>query len=122
PFSDVGNYAAATQAEIAAIFAAGIAKGTDGKYMPSGEITRAQLALMLYRAYEYATGEKYVPQGNATFADLGKYNEETLVAIAMLQELGIASGDQGKFMPTAQATRAHAAKMVIEFLEVIDNR
>lgn len=122
PFSDIGNYAAETQEEITAIFEAGIARGTDGKYMPSGEITRAQLALMLYRAYEHATGEKYVPKGQATFADLGKYNEETMAAIAMLQELNIAAGDKGKFMPTAPATRAHAAKMVIHFLEIVENR
>lgn len=120
PFSDIGKYAEATQAEIAAIFEAGIAKGTDGKYNPSGDVTRAQLALMLYRAYEYVTGEKYVPKGQPSFTDLGKYNEETITAIAMLEELGIASGDQGKFKPTAPATRAHTAKMVINFLEVID--
>lgn len=122
PFSDISNYAAATKDEIASIFEAGIAKGIDGKYNPSGEVTRAQLALMLYRAYEYATGEKYVPKGKPTFADLGKYNEETLAAIAMLEELNIASGDQGKFKPSAPATRAHTAKMVINFLEVIESK
>ncbi|WP_293921594.1 S8 family serine peptidase [Metasolibacillus sp.] len=122
PFSDVSKYASETQAEIAAIFEAGIAKGTDGKYMPSNEISRAQLALMLYRAYEVATGEKYAPKGDATFKDLGNYNAETRAAIAMVQELGIASGDNGKFNPTNPATRAHASKMVINFLEVIENR
>ncbi|WPK12455.1 S8 family serine peptidase [Lysinibacillus louembei] len=122
PFSDVSKYASETQAEIAAIFEAGIAKGTDGKYMPSNEISRAQLALMLYRAYEVATGEKYAPKGDATFKDLGNYNAETRAAIAMVQELGIAAGDNGKFNPTNPATRAHASKMVINFLEVIENR
>ncbi|WP_293921598.1 S8 family serine peptidase [Metasolibacillus sp.] len=120
PFSDIGKYAPATQAEIAAVFEAGIAKGVDGKYNPSGEVTRAQLALMLYRAYEYATGEKYVAKGKPSFTDLGKYNAETVSAIAMLEELSIATGDNGKFKPSAPATRAHTAKMVINFLEVIE--
>ncbi|MCT6923371.1 S-layer homology domain-containing protein [Metasolibacillus sp.] len=122
PFSDVSKYAPATQAEIAAIFEAGIAKGVDGQFNPSGETTRAQFALMLYRAYEHVTGEKYTPKGDATFSDLGQYNEETRAAIAMIQELGIATGDNGKFKPTAPATRAHTAKMVINFLEVIESR
>lgn len=47
-------------------------------------------------------------------------HEETQKAIAMLVELGIAEGDNGEFKPNNRATRAHAAKLLVNFKEVLD--
>lgn len=115
PFKDIGNYASETQAEIAAAYQFGIIKGSNGNFKPSDKITRAQIALMIQRAYEYKTGTKY-DADKAPYSDFGNYDAETTNAISMLQELGIATGSEGKFNPGNQTTRAQAGKMFVHLL------
>jgi len=117
PFSDIGTYAKETQAEIAAAYKHGLIKKQDGKFSPSNEVTRAQMALMLHRAHEYKTGEKYVAAQRAPYTDFGGYNDEAINAISMLHELNIATGDKGKYLPSNSTSRAHVAKMLINSLE-----
>ncbi|MEK5039772.1 5'-nucleotidase C-terminal domain-containing protein [Sporosarcina sp. FSL K6-3457] len=116
PFSDIGDYAVDTQAEIAAAYENGLVKGVDGKFNPSANVTRAQFALMLERAFTAYTGEAYKASTTAPYNDFGNYDAEAINAISMLHELGIASGSDGKFMPALSTSREQAAKIVSNFI------
>jgi len=117
PFGDIGSYAKETQADINAAYKYGLVKGQGSNFMPSKQVSRAQIALMIDRAYTLKTGTKYVVSNKAPFTDFGNYDVETVNAISMLYELGIASGSDGKFMPGNPTTRAHAAKIFINLLD-----
>ena len=120
PFTDISGYDATTQAEIDAAYAAEIVFGIEGKFMPGSKVTRAQFALMLSRAFNAVSEEPYVNESESTYTDLGNYNEETKYAIQMLNELEIAQGENGKFMPLNYASRAHASKMISNFLSYME--
>ncbi|GEM_PF-370360 len=122
PFIDIASYDAETQAEIAAAYAHGLVKGSDGKFNPSQPITRAQLALMINRAYDKQFNQTYVAKGNIPFNDIDSYNEETKKAITMLYELGIVVGNEGRFSPEAPTKRSHAAKIFVTFSELLTNK
>lgn len=119
PFTDIGKYAASTQAEVNAAYKYGLVV-PNVNFMPERNVTRAQIALMLKRAYEYKTGQTYTPKTIAPFSDIAGYDAETKRAITMLYELGIAQGSNGKFMPSGQTTRAHAAKMLVNFMNELE--
>ncbi|MGG0670267.1 DUF4430 domain-containing protein [Lederbergia citrisecunda] len=116
PFTDTKHYAEETQAEIAAAYHYGLIKGQGGKFKPTEKVTRAQMALMFYRAYEIQNGKKYAGEVKAPFSDSNNYNAEAKRAINMVHELGMASGENGKYMPGDPTSRAQATKMFIEFL------
>lgn len=115
PFKDITSYDEKTVAEINAAYKYGLVKGSKGNFMPSKPVTRAQLALMIDRAYTVVTGEKYIVSGKAPYPDFGNADQETVNAITVLYELRIATGSAGKFNPSGFATRAHAAKMFVNF-------
>ncbi|CAM5305883.1 N-acetylmuramoyl-L-alanine amidase OS=Lysinibacillus sphaericus OX=1421 GN=LS41612_02885 PE=4 SV=1 [Lysinibacillus sphaericus] len=117
PFTDIASYDAETQSEIAAAYAHGLVKGSDGKFNPSQPITRAQLALMMNRAYEKQFNQTYVVKNQTPFTDITSYNDETKNAITMLYELGIVAGSEGRFSPEAPTKRSHAAKILVNFSE-----
>ncbi|MGK4118697.1 S-layer homology domain-containing protein [Lysinibacillus capsici] len=119
PFTDIANYDAATQAEIAAAYVHGLIKGTDGKFKPGHPVTRAQLALMIHRAHEQQSNQPYIAKGNVPFVDVASYNAETKRAITMLYELGIVTGDGGKFSPEAVTTRGQAAKIFTNLSQLL---
>lgn len=119
PFKDISGYAAETQADINAAYKFGLIKGSEGKFLPSNQVTHAQIALMIERAYALKTGVKYKASGKAPFSDFGNYNAETVNAISMLYEQGIPTGDDGKFMPGNSTTRAYAATILISFMEKV---
>lgn len=116
PFTDTQNYAKETQAEIAAAYHHGLIKGQDGKFKPTEKVTRSQMALMFYRAYEIQNGKKYAGEKKAPFTDISNYNAEAQAAASMLYDLGMASGEKGKYMPGNPTSRAQATKMLVEFL------
>ena len=119
PFKDVSQYGAETRVEVAAAYEAGIIKGQNGEFNPSNKVTRAQLALMLARAHTYKTGQVYIPQKIAPFKDIANYNLEAKNAMTMLYDYNIASGANGNYMPNSYTTRAHAAKMLVNFYKII---
>jgi len=112
-FSDLGNVNPATQKEITALAEVGIVKGVNGKFNPNTKVTRAQLALMFARAYNLQHDAKAGIK--ADFSDIAQYNTETQDAIALMKDLKIVSGSNGKFMPSNNATRAHMAKMLSNY-------
>lgn len=119
PFKDISGYEASTQQEIMAAFEAGIIKGDGALFKPSNQLTRVQAARMFYRAYTHVTSEAYTPKQAAPFTDIAKYGAEDQQAIAMLYELEIATGDKGQFKPASPITRAHVAKMMVNFYEKV---
>lgn len=120
PFTDVQSIGKDVMEELEKAYANGVAKGyPDQTFKPNAELTRAHLALLFYRTYEKTTGTPYQPKSLAYFPDIARYNQETQNAIAMLVELNIAEGSGGNFMPNEQATRAQAAKMLVNFKEVL---
>lgn len=118
PFGDIGNYADKTKADINAGYKYGIIKGNKGNFNPTDLVTRAQLALMIERAYGSVTGKAYKASTKAPYSDFGSYNAEVVNAISMLHELDVATGFQGKFMPSSSTTRAQAAKMIVNFTSI----
>lgn len=119
PFTDISHFDAETQAEIAAAYASGLVKGTDGKFNPNQAVTRAQLALMISRAYELQMQQAYVVKGEVPFTDIAAYNDETKRAIAMLYEFGIVTGSDGKFSPADSTKRSHTAKILVNFTKLM---
>ncbi|MGE7691969.1 S-layer homology domain-containing protein [Lysinibacillus sp. NPDC097214] len=115
PFTDIVSYDVGTQSEIAAAYAYGLIKGTNGTFNPGLPVTRAQLAVMINRAYDYQQKQPYAVKGKAPFSDIASYDEETKHAITMLYEQGIIIGSEGGFSPEAPTKRGHAAKIFIKF-------
>lgn len=118
-FDDLADYADSTKMDIQAAYDHGLVSGVNGHFMPNKPITRAQLALVLSRSYEVATGKPFTPTAAAPFTDIKKFSKDTQWAIAGLYQMNIATGNNGKFMPNAPTTRAHAAKMIANSMEVI---
>ncbi|MFJ7983219.1 S-layer homology domain-containing protein [Lysinibacillus xylanilyticus] len=119
PFTDIASYDVGTQSEIAAAYAYGLIKGTDGKFNPGQPVTRAQLALMINRAYEYQETQPYAVKGKAPFSDIASYDEETKHAITMLYELDIVRGNEREFSPEFPTKRSHAAKIFVNFSSLL---
>ncbi|WP_254660200.1 MULTISPECIES: 5'-nucleotidase C-terminal domain-containing protein [Lysinibacillus] len=116
-FTDIAKLNPATQKEITALAEAGIVQGVNGKFNPDAKVTRAQLALMFARAYDLQHDAKTGLK--ADFSDISKYDAETQNAIALMKDLKIVSGANGKFMPGNNATRAHMAKMLSNYIPYV---
>lgn len=74
---------------------------------------------MISRAYEQQTKQAYVTKDGVPFTDIATYNEETKRAISMLYEFGIVTGSNGEFLPAAPTKRSHAAKILVNFGELL---
>ncbi|MEO4052597.1 S-layer homology domain-containing protein [Solibacillus sp. CAU 1738] len=120
PYTDLQGYNESTRKEIAAAYEANLLTANSGKFSPSTPITREELAIMLNRAYTFKTGQEYAPSKVAPLNDIGKLSNESKKAITLLYDLEIAQGSNGAFQPLNSLTRAHAAKMFINFLKVVD--
>lgn len=114
PFKDIGQYDQQTQNEIAAAYEAGVIHENDGIFNPKGELSRAQLALMLLRLTNTLKGEDYVWNATTPFKDIEKYDAETKAAINFLCESGIVEGTSATtFAPADKVTRAQLAKIIV---------
>lgn len=120
PFTDISMYNKETQNEIAAAYEARLLIAKSGEFAPSAKISREELAIMLARAYALKNGEPYVPKEYAPFKDIEKLPIESQQAITFLYDFEIAQGSNGMFNPNGSTTRAHAAKMFINFLKVVE--
>lgn len=120
PFTDISAYNAETKREIAAAYEANILVGTSNKFSPSSPISREELAVMLANAYAHLTGNAYTAAQIAPLKDIAQLSEKSQQAITFLYNFDIAQGADGSFNPTNSITRAHAAKMYVNFLKVVE--
>ncbi|MBO0588582.1 NEAT domain-containing protein [Sporosarcina sp. E16_8] len=101
---------------------AGIISVNDGKFRPNQAITRQQMATMIIRAIEYKDASVLEGVKNdVTFADAKDITAYAKTSVDLAAGLGIVNGKKVKgkdvFEPKANATRAHASKMVYYMLE-----
>ncbi|WP_342508648.1 NEAT domain-containing protein [Sporosarcina sp. FSL K6-2383] len=121
-FSDVTQAMDGIVFEIEAANRAGIIKGNEGKYNPNEKITRQQMVTMIIRAIEFKDASVLKDVTNAVvFTDTKNITAEAKKSIDLAAGLGIISGKEVKgqkvFEPQADATRAHASKMVYQLVE-----
>lgn len=119
PFTDIGNYNATTKQEIAAAYEAGLIVTAGPELKPTAKISRQELAVMLHRAYRLQTGAAYEMEKLAPLKDIASLNAEAQQAITFLYDFDIAQGADGWYKPASTTTRAHAAKMFVQFLQVV---
>lgn len=124
-YSDVTKKMDWAVLEVEAAGLAGIIKVSDAKFRPYEKITRQQMVTMIIRAIEYKDSTVLTGLTNkAQFADEKKIDVYAKDAVNQATELEIISGKEvnGKqiFDPRANATRAHAAKMVYNLLEKLN--
>ena len=91
-----------------------ITGNSDGSYMPDSPIIREQLAVMLWR---YAGSPASKRKLSSTFDDAMNISDYAREAMNWAVENGIMQGSGGKLDPKGNATRAHAAQMLKNFLE-----
>lgn len=93
--------------------AMGIVEGADGKFRPDEAVTRQDLAVMLVR-YQQKVVKTELPADSAApaFADNAEIADYAAEAVYLLQKAGIVEGTEGKFLPTAPASRAALCKML----------
>jgi heme-binding NEAT domain protein len=123
-FSDLTKEMSGFVYEVEAANRAGIILGDAGKFKPNAQITRQEMVAMIIRSIDYkdATLLKNV-ETTVEFADAGNVSKYAKDAVQLAVGLGIVDGNvvKGKkvFEPKANATRAHAVKMVYNMLETI---
>lgn len=123
-FSDVTKEMEGFVYEVEAANRAGIIQGDAGKFNPNAAITRQQMATMIVRAIEYKNAAALENvETTVTFADAAQVSDYAKDAVQLAVGLGIIDGDVVKgekvFAPKANATRAHAVKMVYNMLETV---
>ncbi|MBO0603164.1 NEAT domain-containing protein [Sporosarcina sp. E16_3] len=123
-FSDVTKDMDWIVFEAEAASRAGIISVNDGKFRPNEAITRQQMATMIIRAIEYKDASVLEGVKNdVSFADAKDITAYAKTSVDLAAGLGIIGGKKVKgkdvFEPKANATRAHASKMVYYMLEKI---
>ena len=98
----------------------GIAEGVEKNRFGTGElITREDMAVMIYRAVQ-ATGMDVdiIIENPAELSDLDQVSDYALEAVEFMIEKGAINGIDGKFMPSANATRAQTAQMLYQIIKI----
>jgi len=113
--------------EVAAAAEFGIVKGDGtGKFRPTDTITRQEMAVMVIRAQALAGEEVVLSNAEIAavlggFSDAGQIGSWARAELAAAIDAGIVKGTSNNTVsPTATATRAEAAAMIIRFLGNVD--
>ena len=99
----------------------GVVNGySETKFAPNDEITREQLAAILYR-YAQFKGLNVSAKGDLSgFADGAAVSDWAVEAMQWAVGAGLLNGnEQGRLAPTAGATRAEVAMMLMRFAETV---
>lgn len=100
--------------------AKGIAGGSNGKFSPTANISRQDMAVMIKRYADSVS--RTLPSNSATtaFTDEASISSYAKDAVKAMQAAGIIGGKSGnRFDPLANATRAEASKMIYVLLSII---
>ncbi len=118
-FTDIEQSAWYAQS-VAAASAAGIISGKgNGKFAPSEDITREEMAVMLKRAYEYLYDALEIPNAltAASIKDMDVISAWAKDAVLAAYNLQLLIGRiDGKFNGKASLTRAEAAQVTANLL------
>ncbi|WP_391572886.1 S-layer homology domain-containing protein [Cohnella sp.] len=112
-------------ADIAAAYESGLIKGVgEDAFAPDALITREQLAVLATRAYEYVTGDYEARSGvSAEFKDAGRIAVWAASSVRKATMIGLMKGrSDGSFSAQTEATRAEAAQIVLNLLEIIRSK
>lgn len=94
---------------------------TETTFDPNGNINRQELCTILVRYTKFAGIELNMEVAKAVFADDAKIAKYAKSSVYLCQRAGIVSGRPGNlFAPTAYATRAEVAKILVTFIEDYD--
>lgn len=91
---------------ISKLNAAGVMLGDGRSANPKGNITREQAVTMLVRAFELDTENGLA--GALTYEDYGEIADWALEAVGAMTAAGYIQGNEGRFSPKANLTRAEA--------------
>ena len=112
PFSDVAEGLWYTEA-VRWAASEGIANGADVKFSPNAFVSRQDLAVMLVRYQQKVVGAALPETAEApAFADNDKIASYAAEAVYLLQKAGSVTGSEGRFNPTATASRGELCKML----------
>lgn len=100
----------------------GIVTGANGKFRPSDNVTRQEMATILNRFTNYITKSMDMNVTPVTFKDDDAIASWAKNSVIMMQKAGIINGSKNSdksysFRPLDNATRAEAAKVVSVFLD-----
>lgn len=97
---------------VSVVTALGIVNGyNDGTFGANDKITREQMAAIIYRTFN-VIGTQLAASDNS-FADMNKIADYAKEAVLKLKQAGIINGKgDNMFMPTQNATRAEASKVI----------
>lgn len=99
----------------------GIIKGTTPTtFNPNGHLTRQQAATILVRALGLEN-KAPDPGYQTNYSDDAKISDYARDAVYVATELGLMSGDNGKFNPKQELKRGQAAAIIERFLEYLEN-
>lgn len=97
----------------------GIVQGSNNQFGLGEQITRQDMAVIIYRVFTMLGTD--LKAGTQEFADNAAIASYAKDAVSALANVGIINGmGDNTFAPTANATRAQAAKMIYVMMEVLD--
>ncbi|MEC0208891.1 S-layer homology domain-containing protein [Paenibacillus ehimensis] len=105
---------------VASAVHAGLVQGTDStRFAPDARITREQMAVLLVRAFEHKKGAISTAEGKLYgYADEGDISAWAKAGVNQAIGAGLMEGrENGKFVPTAQTTRAEATTVIYKLLQ-----
>ena len=97
--------------------ALGIVMGNNNMFMPSKNITRQDMAVIIYRTLQYQGFEPVRGNVDVLFSDYDKISDYAKNSVTMLYYSNLISGDGENFNPHSNATRAEAAQMIYNVLK-----
>lgn len=97
--------------------ALGIVMGNNNMFMPTNNITRQDMAVIIYRTLQYQGYEPTRGNVDVLFSDYDKISDYAKNSVTMLYYSNLISGDGENFNPHLNATRAEAAQMIYNVLK-----
>ena len=96
----------------------GIIEGSDGKFNPTDNITRQDIASMVYRSLKVSDVDVKTVREYRSFMDSSDISDYAAEAVEKLYTYGIINGvTDAEFVPRAEATRAQSAKILYEIIK-----
>ena len=114
-YTDDQGIAAWAHDSVALLSAKGIYLGyDDGEFKPERVLSREEIVALAMRLYGYSSADT-----TADYSDVERIGEWARKAVGQATNLGIISGrGDGLFAPAASVTRAEAAKILYNYMNV----